>query len=157
MKVKKPHIRQLGEGSVLIVIGIVIFLLIPSQIEQILWMETSLSPSFFPMTISIAIIAVGIGLIFQSFLNTTKAEFTGFSYTVLFRVGLAVVSLILYAFLFSNFGFVVTSAFFLGIYAYLFGGRSIIKIGLSMTLIPLCVWLFFEKIFHIPLPHGLLF
>jgi hypothetical protein len=74
-----------------------------------------------------------------------------------FRVGLSVILMIVYTVLFPRLGFVVTSGLFVGFYAYLFGSRSILKIAISIIAVPLVIWLFFEVLFRIPLPHGVLF
>ena len=155
---KKPHIRSLGEGIALVIIGGVLLLLIPSQIEKA-GMATQMSPSFLPAVLGVALILVGLALVVQAFrIGAAQAQagpvFTRHS---VFRVALAAVLLIAFTLLFPRIGFVITSGLFTGIFIYLFGMRNILKIVLSMVLVPLGVWLFFEKLFHIPLPHGLLF
>ena len=159
---KKPHIRSLGEGIALVLIGGVVLLLIPSQIDTVSGMgvATQMSPSFLPAVLSVALILVGLGLMIQAFRigsGQPAQAGPGFSRHAFFRVTLAAVLLIVYTLLFPRLGFVVTSGLFIGIFIYLFGLRSILKIALSMVLVPLGVWLFFEKLFLIPLPHGLLF
>ncbi len=156
----KPHIRSLGEGIALALIGGAILLLIPSQIDTAFGMGAQMSPSFLPTVLGFALILVGLGLVIQAFRNRSvqqdRAE-PAFSRHSFLRVALAAILLIVYTLLFPRIGFVITSGLFIGIFIYLFGARSILKIGLSMVLVPLGVWLFFEKLFRIPLPHGLLF
>ena len=100
---------------------------------------------------------MGAGLIAQGFLSSKRDTPPDLSKVVVFRVGLSVVLLIVYTVLFPRLGFVVTSGLFVGIYAYLFGSRSILKIAGSMIAVPVAIWLFFELLFRIPLPHGILF
>lgn len=141
------------------IIGGVLLLLIPSQIEAP-GMATQMSPSFLPAVLGVALILVGLGLMVQAFrIGAAQQGQAGpvFTRHSVFRVALAAVLLIAYTLLFPRIGFVVISGLFTGIYIYLFGMRSILKIVLSMVLVPVGVWLFFEKLFHIPLPHGLLF
>jgi putative tricarboxylic transport membrane protein len=158
--VKKPHIRSLGEGIALVLIGAAVLLLIPSQIDTVSVMRTQMSPAFLPVVLGVALSLVGLGLVIQAFrIRSVQQAQVGpaFSRHAFLRVALAAVLLVVYTLLFPRLGFVVTSGLFMGIFIYIFGLRSIFKIGLSMVLVPLGVWLFFEKLFRIPLPHGLLF
>jgi len=151
----------MGEGVVLFLIGSTILLLIPSQIDSVSGMTIRVTPSFLPAVLGFSLMLVGLGLLIQSFRKKAGQQAREneqvFSPNSFLRVFLAAVLLIVYTLLFPRFGFLVTSALFVGIFIYLFGYRSILKISLSMILVPVGVWLFFEKIFHIPLPHGLLF
>ncbi|HEB11190.1 MAG TPA: tripartite tricarboxylate transporter TctB family protein [Spirochaetales bacterium] len=151
----------MGEGIVLFLIGSTILLLIPSQIDSVSGMTIRVTPSFLPVVLGFSLMLVGLGLLIQSFRKKAEQQSREnaqvFSPNSFLRVFLAAVLLIVYTLLFPRFGFLVTSALFVGIFIYLFGYRSILKISLSMILVPVGVWIFFEKIFHIPLPHGLLF
>jgi hypothetical protein len=155
--VRQPYLRRLIEGSVLIGMGALILLLIPSQIHSIPGMETETSPSFLPAVLAVLIMLMGAGLILQGFLSSRRAVPPDLSRVVVLRVGLSVVLLIAYTVVFPRLGFVVTSGLVVGIYAYLFGSRSILKIAISMVAVPVVIWMFFELLFRIPLPHGILF
>ena len=154
---RQLYLRRLIEGVVLIGLGALILILIPSQIQTIPGMETETSPSFLPSVLAVLIMIMGAGLIVQGFLSSKRDTPPDLSKVVVFRVGLSVVLLIVYTVLFPRLGFVVTSGLFVGIYAYLFGSRSILKIAGSMIAVPVAIWLFFELLFRIPLPHGILF
>ncbi len=154
---RKPHIRRLGEGITLTVLAGVILFLVPSQIDRIPGMETEVSPFFLPTVLAVAIMAVGIALLAQAFRKNIGEGEKEFPMSGGLRVLVSVLLLIAYTLLFPRLGFLVTSGIFMGIFTYYFGARSILKIGLSMLLVPVCVWLFFEKLFRIPLPHGLIF
>jgi putative tricarboxylic transport membrane protein len=155
--VRRPYLRRLIEGGILIALGTLILMLIPSQIQEIPGLETETSPTFIPTVLAVLIMIMDAGLIVQGFLNPRREEPPDLSRTVIFRVGLSVILLIVYTILFPRLGFVVTSGLFVGIYAYLFGSRSVLKIALSMAAVPVVVWVFFELLFRIPLPHGILF
>lgn len=154
---RQPYLRRLIEGIVLIGLGALILLLIPSQIKNIAGMETETPPSFLPTVLAILIILMGAGLIGQGFLSSRRETPPDLSRVVVFRVGLSVVLLIAYTVVFPRLGFVISSGLFVGIYAYLFGSRSILKIAISMAAVPVVIWMFFELLFRIPLPHGILF
>jgi len=155
--VRQPYLRRLIEGIVLIGLGTLILLLIPSQIKNMPGMETETPPSFLPTVLAILIILMGAGLIGQGFLSSRRDTPPDLSRVVVFRVGLSVVLLIAYTVVFPRLGFVISSGLFAGIYAYLFGSRSILKIAISMAAVPVVIWMFFELLFRIPLPHGILF
>ena len=154
---RQPYLRRLIEGIVLIGLGALILILIPSQIQNIPGMETETSPSFLPTVVAILLMLAGAGLIVESYLSSRRDAPPDLSRVVLFRVGLTVLLLVVYTILFPRLGFVVTSGLFVGIYAYLFGSRSVLKIGISVVAVPVVVWVFFELLFRIPLPHGILF
>lgn len=154
---RQPYLRRLIEGIVLIGLGALILLLIPSQIKNIAGMETETPPSFLPTVLAMLIILMGAGLIGQGFLSSRRDTPPDLSRVVVFRVGLSVVLLIAYTVVFPRLGFVISSGLFVGIYAYLFGSRSILKIAISMAAVPVVIWMFFELLFRIPLPHGILF
>ena len=154
---RQLYLRRLIEGAVLIGLGALILILIPSQIRNIPGMETETSPSFIPSVVAVLLVLLGGGLIVQGFLSPRRETPPDLSRVVVFRVGLSVVLLIVYTVLFPRLGFVVTSGLFVGIYAYLFGSRSILKIAISVVVVPVVIWLFFEILFRIPLPHGILF
>ena len=154
---RQLYLRRLIEGLVLIGLGALILILIPSQIRSIPGMETATSPSFLPTVLAVMIMLMGAGLIIQGIFSPRRDEPPDLSRTVVFRVGLSVILMILYTIVFPRLGFVVTSGLFVGIFAYLFGSRSILKIFLSVIVVPVVIWLFFEILFRIPLPHGILF
>jgi putative tricarboxylic transport membrane protein len=155
--VRRLYLRRLIEGIVLIGLGVLILLLIPSQIKNIPGMETETSPSFLPTVLAVLLMLLGMGLIIQGFTSSRRDAPAELSRVVVFRVGLSAVALIVYTVLFPRLGFVVTSGLFVGIYAYLFGSRNILKIAISMIAVPVVIWMFFELVFRIPLPHGILF
>jgi len=150
-------IRVFSEGIVLVLLGGVILVLVPAQIDIIPGMDSEVAPSFLPILLSVAIMAVGAGMVLRSFLRVSEGKPVDLKTDAVLRVVSAVLLLVAYAFLFPRIGFIVTSAVFIGIFVYLFGSRDALKILLSMVLVPVAVWLFFEKLFHIPLPHGIIF
>ncbi len=152
-----PRIHALAEGIIVTMIGVVIVVLIPSQIEEMPGMATQMSPSFFPTVAAVFLIILGIAMIYQSFLQSGAQKSVDITRNAVLRVILAAALLVAYTYLFQHIGFVVTSALFFVIFAYIFGSRSYLKIVISMILIPVAVWLFFEMLFKIPLPHGILF
>jgi putative tricarboxylic transport membrane protein len=155
--VRQSSVRGTIEGAVLIGLGALVLILIPSQIQEIPGLETETSPTFIPTALAVLIMLLGAGLIARGFFSSRQEPTPDLSRSGTFRVGLSAILLIVYAILFPRLGFVVTSGLFVGIYAFLFGSRSIVKIAISMAAVPAVIWLFFEILFRIPLPHGILF
>jgi hypothetical protein len=153
----KPHKQLLVEGIVIALLGIVLLLLIPSQVEEMPWGTAQMSPSFFPTVAAAFLIILGGVMLYQSFLPSEAPSALDISRNAVVRVILTAVLLGAYTSLFARIGFVVTSAVFFAIFAYIFGLRNVLKIVVSMILVPVVVWLFFEVLFKIPLPHGALF
>lgn len=154
---KHFSLRQTVEGGILALIGAAILLLIPAQVKEISGMETKTSPSFFPYLVSMSLILIGGIIIFQGFFSQVKEEAVRLPGPGLWRAAAGAALLLAYTLLFPRLGFVVTSGIFMGIYSWLFGSRSPLKIALGVVILPVAVWLFFERLFQIPLPHGLLF
>jgi putative tricarboxylic transport membrane protein len=152
-----PRIQSLVEGIVVAALGGVILILISSQVEEMPGMATQMSPSFFPAVSAVSLIILGAILISQAFSKSGGQRSTNISRNAILRVILAAVLLVAYTYMLQYIGFVVTSALFFAIFAYIFGSRSFLKIVINMVLIPVVVWLFFEMLFKIPLPHGILF
>ena len=154
---KRPELRSIVEGGVVVVIGSSILLLLPSQVTTLPGLQMAVSPSIIPALVGIGLIVAGLGLVLQSSLSGEVAGRIDWDRTVTIRIVTTVLLLIAYATLFPQLGFVVTSAVFVGFFAFFIGARNWLKITLLVVLTPVGVWLFFEKLFRIPLPHGLLY
>jgi hypothetical protein len=57
----------------------------------------------------------------------------------------------------SLFGFILTTPFFLAVLMLMTGSRKWKEIITISTVSPLCIYLFFQKIFKVILPGGSLF
>jgi len=153
----RPRVRSLMEAGVVLLIGATILFLIPSQVEKPLGVESRTPPSFLPRVISVCLLLTGGGMLLRALSRPSLSPPVPPAKEGLARILLSVGLLALYAFLFPRLGFVVSSFLAMGGFAYLFGARSRAKILLSMVLVPLGAWLFFEVLFTIPLPRGVLF
>jgi hypothetical protein len=153
----RSSVRSFTEGTVVLLMGVMILLLIPSQVEKPLGIESRTPPSFLPRVISICLMLSGAGLVVQSFLRTRTARTAVILREERWRILFAVGFLGVYVFLFPRLGFVSSSAMMMAVFTYLFGSRSWSRVLLSMILVPLGAWLFFEILFAIPLPRGVLF
>jgi hypothetical protein len=152
-----PRVRSLMEAGMVLLIGATILFLIPSQVEKPLGVESRTPPSFLPRVISVCLLLTGGGMLLRAASRPSPSPSGHPAKEGLARILLSVGLLALYAFLFPRLGFMASSVLAMGGFAYLFGARSRSKIILSMALVPLGVWLFFEVLFAIPLPRGVLF
>ena len=139
------------------VIGASILILLPSQIREIPGLQTQMSPAFIPMITGIGLILSGLGLILRSSFSGEQPSSVDWDRAIAVRVVTTVLLLIAYTMLFPIIGFVVTSAVFVAFFTWFFGSRDPVKTAALVVLTPIGVWLFFEKLFRIPLPHGFLF
>ena len=147
--------RQFWEGFVIVALGAGILALIPSQVRGFIGLETALSPAFLPTLMGIGLLIAGSLIIILSLFNKTqKTKELKINVNDLKKIIIAVIILLLYAFLFPIIGFLTTSVIFIGILSFLCGQRNYIKILVLMVLMPALVWMLFEIIFSIPLPHG---
>jgi hypothetical protein len=138
-------------------IGSSILILIPSQVKMLPGLETAMSPKFIPAAVAVGLIIMGFTLVLQSSLGNLSPDRISWDRVITMRILTAVLLMFAYTALFPRLGFVVTSAVFTGFFTFFFGARSWWKVSLVVLLIPIGVWLFFEKLFRIPLPHGLVF
>jgi len=147
--------RQFWEGLLIAALGAVIIVLIPSQVRVFAGLETALSPAFLPTLIGIGLLIVGFLIIVVSlFSKTQTTKEIKINAKDLKKIIIAALILFLYAFLFPIIGFLVTSIVFIGILSFLCGQRNYVKLLVLMVLIPAIVWMMFELLFSIPLPHG---
>lgn len=151
--------QQFWEGLVVIALGAGILILAPSQIRGFIEPDLRVPPSFIPNLAGMGLLVVGILLSITSFFGKTKKE--GKEETVKLKdiknIGITILVLFAYAFLFPVIGFLTTSMLFIVILSIILGQRNLLKLLILMILIPALVWGLFELIFAIPLPRGWLF
>jgi hypothetical protein len=150
--------RRLWESVFVAGLGAGILALIPSQVKEIAGLETNMSSAFIPMISGISMVIVGAALAVTAVFGKEKGKAGGgLAGSELLRVLFSVLLLLAYTVLFPVVGFMTASVVFIGVFAYLFGQRSPVKLLAVMVIMPTLVWVLFEIIFVIPLPHGLLF
>ena len=154
---KQFEFRRSVEGGSVVLLGAVILLLIPSQIQEVVQGGTGMSPSFIPALVAAGLILAGLGLLAKAYFIETAHPALDVSSAGLLRVLTALLLLIAYTVLFPLLGFVAASGLCLAVLIIFFGSRSWRKILMSAVLVPIVLWIFFEKLFRIPLPHGLFF
>ena len=153
--------RRFLEGVFVTVLGAGILALIPSQVKAIAGLETNMSPAFIPLISGVAMVVIGAVMVFSAVFGKNAGKPGSGTGNVaaggLLRVLFSVLLRLAYTALFPVVGFMTASVIFIEIFAYLFGQRSPVKLAAVMLVMPTLVWVLFEIIFVIPLPHGLLF
>ena len=149
--------RQFWEGLVVTVLGAVILVLTPSQMKGFYAPDTKILPSFVPNLTGAGFLITGVLISLFSFLGKAGKKEESVSAKDVKSIGIVVLILLAYAFLFPIIGFVTTSAIFIGILSLVMGQRNVVKLLALMILVPVLVWLVFEVVFASPLPHGWLF
>jgi hypothetical protein len=157
-----PFKRRFWEGVFVTGLGAGILALIPSQVKAISGLETNMSPAFIPGISGFSMVGIGAVLVFSAFFGKETGKPGGGTGTFvaageLLRVLFSVLLLLAYTALFPVVGFMTTSGIFIGIFAYLLGQRNPAKLAAVILVMPTLVWVLFEIIFVIPLPHGFLF
>lgn len=155
--ISRPSLQSILEGGAVATIGASILILVPSQIHPVVALQTRMSPGLVPGVAAVGLILAGLGLILQSSLKGRQDQPVEIDREVAIRMATSILLLIAYTLLFPRVGFVVTSAIFVAFFSWYFGARDPVKITLVVVATPVVVWLFFEKLFLIPVPHGFLF
>jgi len=155
--VNSPTQRSVAEGGAVALIGSSVLFLLPSQVKLMPGIQIEISPRFIPAFVGVGLIILGLALVLQSALGGPKSNRIDLDKTTSLRILITVLLMLAYTTLFPLLGFVVTSAVFVGFFTIFFGARIWWKIAIVIVMIPVAVWLFFEKIFRIPLPHGFLY
>jgi hypothetical protein len=149
--------RSFWEGVFIMGLGAGILALSPSQIKGIPGLMTEMSPAFIPTFVGVTLIFLGAILTLGTFIGKTQEKTSDFVWKQFVRVIISFLLLVSYAFFFPIIGFLTTSVLYIGIFAFIFGQRNIGKLAALMLVVPALVWILFEIIFVIPIPHGLLF
>ena len=146
---------------VLMVFSIIVFILIPYQIEKPkLLMGRSLSgltPSLFPRLSIVGLFILSVCYLVFSPKMEEENLFKALKANSLVKVLVTVVVFIAYALLFEPLGFILSSAlmvFFLTLY---YGNRNIFIMLLVVVGAPLAIYFMFTHILLVSLPEGLLF
>ena len=161
-----PNRRTSGliVGLVCAVVGIAVLLLVPVQIsgESLAAITNVQSPAFFPILNAVFLTGCGLVLIFRRSASIRDSGDSGDSGddgaarhpgTLIATVALIGVYLVLVRYV----GMVVSSAIAIAAMSVLFGYRNKAVIAVSTVVVPLLIYLLFEKVLRILLPHGAVF
>lgn len=149
-------------GLVAALAGIGILATVPVQIPGESWQSISnvQSPAFFPVLNALFLAGCGIVLIGSALrspegLSGDDRQDAGILHPL--TLGGAVVLLIVYLAMISYLGMVVSSGIAIAAMTLLLGYRNKPVIAVSAVAFPVLIYLLFEKLLKILLPHGVLF
>ncbi len=155
-------------GGALFSFVVVLYFLIPSQIDMIETQHLSMSPAFYPRLVIIATALLALIYLVSSFLREKKKiavskELEGVHkgvdilgdnpHRTLTTAGI----LLGYIYLLEFMGFLIATPIGLAAFMFHMGNRRIKIFCLAMIIVPLVAYYFFQKVMLIMLPSGSLF
>ena len=141
--------------------GIVIFL-----VAVAIYMNASQLPSDlvgigakgFPQFVAVCLGGLGILLSLTAFLkirregnDPAKIEVKEIVLAALLVIGFA-----LYLQLLKPLGYLIATPIFFFVFGAIYGDKKWLRLGITSVVFTIVVWLLFEKLFYIMLPHGIL-
>jgi len=146
---------------VLMVFSIIVFILIPYEIEKPrLLMGRSLSgltPSLFPRLSIVGLFILSVCYLVFSPKMEEENLFKELKAKSLVRVLVTVAVFVVYALLFEPLGFILSSALMVCFLTLYYGNRNIFIMLLVVAGAPLAIYFIFTHILQVSLPEGLLF
>lgn len=117
--------------------------------------ENSIGPEFFPAVMTATIAVLSILLIARSLWVKTAAEqgTAMAAKSTLLRMGLFIILLTVYVFIYEYLGFVLASVIILPTGMFMLGERRLLHIFLFPCVLVGLAWLAFTKIMQVPLPE----
>ena len=151
MKVKVEH----GVAAFCILLGAMMLLLVRNFPKFQTGNEGFTGPGFFPEIIGTLLVAVGVGAIFEARKSDRLINFRISNKAGLINIGAVILGILFYCLTLNTLGFIIAT------FCFSFGVMLLLKVkvasglGLSFCLVIMLV-LIFGKLFHLPLPAGVL-
>ena len=141
--------------------GIVIFLVavaIYISASQLPGDPVGIGAKGFPQFIAICLGGLGVLLSLTAFMkikregnDPAKVDVKG-----IVLAALLVIAFALYVQLLKPLGYLIATPIFFFIFGAIYGDRKWLRLGITSVGFTIVVWLLFEKLFYIMLPHGIL-
>lgn len=139
-----------------VVLGIVLFLIIPGQIEKpiIALAEDamSLKAEVFPQLVAAVFLGLGIWLFFKSFSLAETNKLRELDRSALVNVGTTLVAMAIYAPAMIVLGFVVSGALMIAFLATFYGNRNYYLTAAVSVIVPVAIFFTFTKLLATSLP-----
>lgn len=121
-------------------------------------LPNTLGIAFMPRLLVSCLFFLSALLFLSAALNKTREHFDP---KISLREGIGVIFLTIFVYFYvqamSLFGFILTTPFFIAVLMLMTGSRKWKEIVTVSVISPLCIYLFFQKIFKVILPGGSLF
>ncbi len=145
-------------GVLGIIIGIVLFIITPDQVERprLLFGQkpSGLDPDFFPRLVSVLFIVAGVWLIWRARSLVEENAVLKLDGEAVTNVLVTVVSLLVLALLMPRLGFVISSILLLGVLSTFYGNRSLIA-GVAISIgVPLLFYNILRVWLQVVLPKN---
>lgn len=111
-----------------------------------------MSPRVFPQMIAIGLVLIGGCYLVASLRMTEVSGFRGLPMTAYINLGVILVAMIAYVALLRPVGYVASSMVVATTISYYYGSRSLIGIGITGILAPLCIYTLFTRYLSVSLP-----
>lgn len=152
------RLKELTPMVLMGVFGIVLFLIIPSQIKQL--SSEVFGPRFVPYLTAGVIVLSSVSSIIRSLTTKVKNEEVEVEensrYGAL-KVILIIICIAFWIFLLPILGFILITLLATAAACLIFGDRSILRISLVSIIFTFGAYYLFAHVFQISLPSGLLF
>ena len=143
-------------GLLFIVLSIVLFLIIPDQIEKPLIVifanENELEPKLFPQLIAAGFGGLGAWLFFRSFSIREHNQVRDLNREAVTNVAVTLLAMFVYGPVMMQIGFVVSSALVIAFMSTFFGNRNFAQTAIVSIAVPVTIYFVFTKFLATYLP-----
>jgi hypothetical protein len=143
-------------GFLFVVLSIVLFLIIPDQIEEPLIVfsasEHDLEPALFPQLVAAGFGGLGLWLFFRSFSIREDNKLRDLDREAITNVTVTLLAMFAYGPMMMQIGFVVSSALVIAFLSTFFGNRDFVLTGIVSVAIPVTIFFVFTKFLATYLP-----
>lgn len=152
-------------GAVVFLFGLVFyFYAVPYHISESFSALSSIGPKTFPSAFSIALIVLGLGMLYKSYktyqlTQQLKSEGVPVKEEVITFSGMAIIIAVIgivYTALLKIGGYIIVNTIALIGFYYMFGGKTWWKGILLGLIVSVALWLFFAEYLDLAIPKGLL-
>jgi len=155
LQVRKVNFNTVS-AVVFIVLGIFLYLVIPSQIDKpIIQLSTgqfNLPPELFPQIVAICMFLLGVWFLIKSFSINQINGLRKLDKEAITNVVVTLAMMAMYVLLMVNLGFVVGSAIMIFSMSTYFGNRNYILGTLLSILLPMLLFVTFRRLLLVELP-----
>lgn len=143
-------------GVFFVVLSIVLFLIIPEQIEKPLIVFSAnkhdLKPTLFPQLVAAGFGGLGIWLFFKSFSIREDNQLKKLDQEAIINVSVILLAMAAYSPMMVQIGFVVSSALSIAFMSTFFGNRNFVLTALVSVTVPVAIFFVFTKLLATYLP-----
>jgi len=139
-----------------VVLGIVIWLLVPYQVAEppVFFGRSSvgISPKLFPQMIAIGMVVIGALYFIASLSMRQISGFRGLSASAYVNLGVVLIAMLAYVALLRPLGYLATSMGVATAISFYYGSRNLVGIGLTGIAAPLVIYTLFTRYLSVSLP-----